>query len=85
MEDNIIKDLRNLFRINPINTNAVTVTLIHEEIGKNSQRLSKAQPFISKYNCKEINYPFKKDDWKKSEKNNLAIVLNVLYAKNEKI
>ena len=39
---------------------------------------------MSKYNCKEINYPLKKDDCKKIEKNNLAIVLHVLCAKNEK-
>ena len=31
-----------------------------------------------------INYPSEKDDLKKVEKNNLAIALNVLYAKNEK-
>ena len=30
-------------------------------------------------------YPSKKDNWKKFEKNNLAIYFNVSYAKNEKI
>ena len=30
-----------------------------------------------------INCPSEKDEWKESEKNNLTIALNVLYAKNE--
>ena len=30
-------------------------------------------------------YPSKKDNWKKFEKNNLAIYFNVSYAKSEKI
>ena len=37
---------------------------------------------MNKYNWEGINYPSEKDDWKKIEKNNLALVL---YAKNEKI
>ena len=32
-----------------------------------------------------INFPSKKDDWKKCEENNVTIALNVLYAKIEKI
>ena len=41
-------------------------------------------PFINKYNWKEINLPSEKDDWKKLEKNNISIALNVLYTKIEK-
>ena len=41
-------------------------------------------PFINKYNWKEINLPSEKDDWKKLEKNNVSIALNVLYTKIEK-
>ena len=33
-------------------------------------------------NCRKI--LLKKEDWKKSERNNLTIALNVLHAKNEK-
>ena len=40
-------------------------------------------PSIDKYNWKDINYPSGKDDWKKFEKNNPTIALNVLYAKIE--
>ena len=32
-----------------------------------------------------MNYPSEKDDWKKSEKNNLTIAFNVLRTKKEKI
>ena len=40
---------------------------------------------ITKINWEGINFPSEKDDWKKFEKNNLTIALNVLYAKREKI
>ena len=53
----------------------------HEEIRKDPERIRK----IYNNNCEGINFPSEKDDWKKFEKNNLAIALNVLYAKKEKI
>ena len=49
------------------------------------QRITKIKAFINKYNWEGINFPSEKDDWKKIEKNNVAIALNVLYAKKEKI
>ena len=45
----------------------------------------KIKPFINKYNWEVISFPLEKDDWKKIEKNNVEIALNVLYAKKEKI
>ena len=57
---------------------AATLPLIHEELGKDSGRITKIKPFIDKYNWEEINYPSEKDDWKKFEKNNVTIALNVL-------
>ena len=48
---------------------------------KDLQRIIKIKCFIDKYNWEGINYPSKKDDWKKFEKNNLTSVLNTLYAK----
>ena len=77
--------------INPINKKdkcfryAVTVALNHEEIKKDSQRLTKIKVFINKYNWEGINFPSEKDDWKKLERSNVTIALNVLYAKTEKI
>ena len=78
--------------INPINTKdnrcfqyAVTVTLNHEETKKDLPKITKIKPFISKYNSEGINFPPEIDDWKKLEKNNVTIALNVLYAKKENI
>ena len=64
---------------------AITVALNHEKIKGYPERITKTKPFIAKYNWERINYPSEKDDWKKIEKNNLTIALNVLYAKNDKI
>ena len=64
---------------------AVTVALNYEEIEKDPLRKTESNPFMDKYNCKGINFPSEKDDWKKIEKNNITIALNVLYAKKEKI
>ena len=54
---------------------AVTVAFNHEEIGKNPERITKIKPFINKYKWEGINFPSVKDDWKRYEKNNVAIIL----------
>ena len=59
--------------------------MTHEEIGKNSERITKIKPFIYKYYWEGIIFPSEKDDCRKFEKNNLAIALKVLYAKKQKI
>ena len=64
---------------------AVTVALNYEEIRKDLQRITKIKSFINKYNCEVVNFPSEKDDWKKFEKNNVRIALNVSYAKKEKL
>ena len=81
-------DKKNNTTINPVNKKdnkcfqyAVTVALNHEEIGKHSERITKIKPFINKYNWEETNFSSEKDDWKKIEKNNEKIALNVLHAK----
>ena len=61
------------------------VALNHEEIENNCKEYQNLSLFINKYNWKGTSYPSGKNDWKKIEKHNLTIVLNVLYAKNEKI
>ena len=85
-------DKKQKIKINPINQKdnkcfqyAVTVTLIYEEIKKDSQRITEIKPFINKCNWERINYSSEKDGWKKIEKNNVTIALNVLYTKKEKI
>ena len=52
---------------------------------KDPQRITRIKPFINKYIWEEIHFPSGKDDWKKTEKNNVTIALNILYAKKEKI
>ena len=64
---------------------AVTFALNYEEIKKDLQRITKIKPFINKYNWEGTIFPSEKDDWKKFEKNNVTIALNVLYAEKEKI
>ena len=78
--------------INPINKKdnkffqyAVTVALHNEEIGKHTERITKIKPHINKYEWEAIHFPSENVDWKKSQKNNITIALNVLYAKKEKI
>ena len=58
--------------------------LNYQGIKKDSQRISETKPFMNKYNQEEINFPSEKDDWKRSEKNNATIPLNVFYLKKEK-
>ena len=63
----------------------VTAALNYEEVKKDPQRITKIKPFTNKYNWEGINFPSEKHDCKNFEKNNVTIVPNVLYAKEEKI
>ena len=56
-------------------------TLQQSRITKKSVkiRILKTKHFIKKYKYKGINYPARKDSWKKFYKNNPTIALNVLY------
>ena len=71
--------------INPKNNDekcfqyAMAVALNHKSIVKDPQRISKIKPFINKYNWKEINFPSHKSNWKKFERNNNTIALNIIY------
>ena len=49
------------------------------KLRKDPQKIRKMKPFIDQYNCKEINFPSNKKDWKKFELNNKSIVLNILF------
>ena len=54
----------------------------HERIAKYPEIIEKTKSFIDRYNLEGINYlSEKKDDWKRLEKNNPKIALNVLYVK----
>ena len=52
---------------------AVTVTLNHEQIKNNPERISKIKPFIDQYNWNEIDFPSHGKDWK-----NLSQTINQL-------
>ena len=52
---------------------------------KDPQRITQIKPSINEYNWEGINFPPEKDDWKIFWKNNIAIALNVLHAKTEKL
>ena len=75
---------------NPINKKdkcfqyPVKVALNYQEIKRDPPRITKNNPFINKYNWEGINFPSEADDSKRFEINNVAIPLNVLYAKKEK-
>ena len=43
------------------------------------QRISKLKPYINKYNWEEIEFPSGTKDWKKFERNNKTIALNILF------
>ena len=43
--------------------------------------MTKIKHFTNKYNWEKLNFPSEKNDWKKIEKNNITIALNVLYVK----
>ena len=74
--------------INPKNEDnkyAAAVALNYEEIEWNPERVSDIKPFLNKQNWEEISYTSKLDDWKKFEKNNPTIALNILCTKKKKM
>ena len=71
--------------INPENNDdkcfqyAITVALIHEQIKRDSQRITKIKHFIYQDSWREINFLSNKKDWEKFELNDKSIVLNILH------
>ena len=71
--------------INPKNTKnnncfqyAITVSLNHQNINYNPERISKLNPFINNYHWKDIEFPSQSTVWRKFEYNK-AIALNILF------
>ena len=64
---------------------SITVALNHQNIENHPERISNIEPFIDQYNWEGIEFPTRIKDWKRFERNNKTIVLNILFAPhNEK-
>ena len=72
--------------INPNNYQyAATVALNLKETVGHPERVSNIKPFINKHNYEKIKYLSGNDGWRKIEKNNFNIALNMLYENEMKI
>ena len=59
--------------------NALNDALNYQTIETHPERISKLKPYVNNYNWEGIEFPAGPKDWKKFERNNKAIALNVLY------
>ena len=62
--------------------NALDDALNYQNIESHPQRISKLKPYINKYNWEGIEVPAGPKDWKKFERNNKTIALNILFVAN---
>ena len=58
---------------------SITVALNHENIENHPERISNIKSFINQYNLEGLDFPAGIKDWKKFERNNKAIGLNILF------
>ena len=58
---------------------SITVVLNHQNIENYAEGISNIKPFINQYNWEGIDFPVGTKDWKKFERNNKTIALNILY------
>ena len=58
---------------------ALDDALNYQKIEAHPERISKIEPYISKYNWKGTEFPAGPKDWKNFEKNNKTIALNVFF------
>ena len=58
---------------------SITVALNHQNIENHPERISNIKPFIDQYNWEGIDFPAGIKDWKKFERNNKTIALNILF------
>ena len=58
---------------------SITVALNNQNIENHPERKLNIKPFIDQYNWKGIDFPAGIKDWKKFERNNKTIALNILY------
>ena len=58
---------------------SITVALNHQNIENHPERISNIKPFIDQYNWEGIDFTSGIKDWKKFERNNKTIALNILF------
>ena len=58
---------------------SITVALNHQNIQNHPEKISNIKPFIDQYNWEDIYFLAGIRDWKKFEKNNKKIALNILF------
>ena len=58
---------------------ATTAALNHQNINHNPERISHLKPFTNNYSSKDIEFPSHSKDWRKFERNNKTIALNILF------
>ena len=63
---------------------SITVALNHQNIENHPERISNIKPFIDQYNWEGIDFPAGIKDWKKFERNNKTIALNILSVPHNK-
>ena len=51
----------------------------HQNINHNPERISHLKPFTNNYSSKDIEFPSHSKDWRKFERNNKTIALNILF------
>ena len=58
---------------------SINVKLNHQNIESHPERISNTKPSIDENNWEGIDFPAGKKDWKKFERNNKTIALNILF------
>ena len=64
---------------------SITVALNHENIENHPERISNIKSFINQYNLAGLDFPAGIKDWKKFERNNKTIALNILFIPHNEI
>ena len=57
---------------------SITLSLYHQEIKHNSQRISMNKPYVNNFNWKNINFPPTQQDYRTFEININSVALNIL-------
>ena len=63
---------------------SITVALNHQNVENHPEKILNIKPFIDQYNWKSIDFPARVKDWKKFERNNKTIALNILSVPHNK-